>query len=59
MGPLRIGFFHIADDGLPTIIYMHVLDADNLLTADGSDLPRFIQEMITLFLGEEAVKDAA
>ena len=30
---LRIGFFHIADDGLPTIVHMDVLDVDNLLTA--------------------------
>jgi hypothetical protein len=30
---LRIGFFHIADDRLPTIIHMDVLDADKLVTA--------------------------
>ena len=33
MGPLRIGFFHIADDGLPTIVHMDMFDADNLLSA--------------------------
>jgi hypothetical protein len=33
LGALRIGFFHIADDGLPTIVDMDVLDADKLLTA--------------------------
>ena len=42
-----------------TISEEPIVQADNLLTADGSDLPRFIQEMVTLFLGEEAVKDAA
>ena len=30
---LRIGFFHIADDGLPAIVHMDVLDAGKLLTA--------------------------
>jgi hypothetical protein len=25
--------FHIADDGLPTLVHMNMLDADNLLTA--------------------------
>ena len=29
---LRIWLFHIAEDGPPTIVYMDVLDADNLLT---------------------------
>ena len=29
---LRIRLFHIADDGPPTIVYMDVLDPDNLLT---------------------------
>jgi hypothetical protein len=33
LGPLRIGFFHIADDGLPTIVDMDMFDADNLLSA--------------------------
>lgn len=33
--------------------------ADNILSTDGTDLPRFVQEMITLFRGDEAVKDAA
>jgi hypothetical protein len=30
---LRIGFFHIADDSLPTIVHMDMFDADNLLSA--------------------------
>jgi hypothetical protein len=29
----RLRPFHIADDGLPTIVHMDVLDADKLLTA--------------------------
>jgi hypothetical protein len=29
---LRIPFFDIADDGLPTVIHMDVLDADKLLS---------------------------
>jgi hypothetical protein len=33
LGPLRIGFFHIADDGLPTIVDMDMFDADKLMTA--------------------------
>jgi protease I len=36
-----------------------ILVSGNVLSADGTDLPRFIQDMITLFVGEEAVKDAA
>jgi hypothetical protein len=28
---LRFCFFNITDDGLPTIVHMHVLDADKLL----------------------------
>ena len=32
---LHIRFFHIPDDGLPTIVYMDVLDADKLLSAAG------------------------
>jgi len=31
----------------------------NVLSGDGSDLPRLVQDMVALFLGEEAVKDAA
>jgi hypothetical protein len=30
---LRILLFHIADDGLSTIVHMDMLDANNLLTA--------------------------
>jgi hypothetical protein len=30
---LRIGFFHIADDGLSAIVHMDVLNADKLLPA--------------------------
>ena len=30
---LRILLLHIADDGLPTIVHMNVLDADKLLAA--------------------------
>jgi hypothetical protein len=30
---LRIRLLHIADDGPPAIVYMDVLDPDNLLTA--------------------------
>jgi hypothetical protein len=30
---LHILLFHIADDGLPTIVYMDVLDTDKLLAA--------------------------
>jgi hypothetical protein len=30
---LHILFFHIANDGLPTIVHMDVLDADKLLAA--------------------------
>jgi hypothetical protein len=30
---LHIRLFHIADDGLPAIVYMDVLDADKLLAA--------------------------
>jgi hypothetical protein len=33
LGPLRIGFFHIADDSLPTIVHVDVLDAHKLLPA--------------------------
>jgi hypothetical protein len=33
LGLRRNGLSHIADDGLPTIIYMDVLDADKLLPA--------------------------
>jgi hypothetical protein len=33
LGQLRIGFFHIADDGLPTIVDMDMFDADKLMTA--------------------------
>jgi hypothetical protein len=32
---LRIRLFHIADDGLPTIVHMDVLDADKLPPAVG------------------------
>jgi hypothetical protein len=28
-----IGFLHITDDGLPTLVHMNMLNADNLLTA--------------------------
>lgn len=31
----------------------------NVLTATGEDMPRFLEEMTTLFLGEEQVRDAA
>jgi protease I len=31
----------------------------NLLTASGADLPLFVREMLSLFRGDEAVKDAA
>jgi hypothetical protein len=30
---LRIGFFHIADESLPTIVHMDVLDANKLVPA--------------------------
>jgi hypothetical protein len=30
---LHIRFFHIPDDGLPTIVHMDMLDADNLLAS--------------------------
>jgi hypothetical protein len=30
---LRIRLFHIADDGLPAVIHMNMLDADNLMSA--------------------------
>ena len=30
---MRILLFNVADDGLPPIVHMDVLDADNLLTA--------------------------
>src|SRR5208282_4344836 len=30
---LAYSAFHIADDGLPTVVHMDVLDADKLLTA--------------------------
>jgi hypothetical protein len=33
LGSLRTGFFHIADDGLPTIVDMDMFDADKLMTA--------------------------
>jgi hypothetical protein len=30
---LRIRLFHIADDGLPAVIHMNMLNADNLMSA--------------------------
>jgi len=42
-----------------TIVEEPITLSGNVLTTDGSDQPRFVQEMITLFLGDEAVKDAA
>ena len=36
-----------------------VVTSGHILTGNGEDLPRFIAEMTALFIGEEAVKDAA
>lgn len=36
-----------------------VVLADNILTTTGADLPLFVREMLSLFRGDEAVKDAA
>jgi len=48
LGPLRIGFFHIADDGLPTIVDMDMFDADKLLPADTQSAENFHLHRIRL-----------